>query len=70
MTTNDNAVAAPAAAEVLPRKMRWFDGFAMAMTMPAALVATLGASIAGLGGRGAVGVGDLSVIISLCEHWS
>lgn len=69
MTTNDNAVAAPAAAEVLPRKMRWFDGFAMAMTMPAALVATLGASIAGLGGWGAAVLWAISMIISLGVNW-
>jgi len=69
MTTNDNAVAAPAPAEVLPRKMRWFDGFAMAMTMPAALVATLGASIAGLGGWGAAVLWAISMIISLGVNW-
>ena len=35
MTLNDDAPPLHSVdAEVLPRKMRWFDGFAMAMTMP------------------------------------
>lgn len=69
MATNENATALHSVEEVLPRKMRWFDGFAMAMTMPAALVATLGASIAGLGGWGAAVLWAVSMAISLAVNW-
>jgi amino acid transporter len=69
MATNENATALHSVDEVLPRKMRWFDGFAMAMTMPAALVATLGASIAGLGGWGAAVLWAVSMAISLAVNW-
>lgn len=67
--TTDNRPPAPLQTEVLPRKMRWFDGFAMAMTMPAALVATLGASIAGLGGWGAAVLWAISMVIALGVNW-
>jgi len=64
-------VSAPeaATAEKLPRKLRWYDAFAMSMTMPAALFATLGASIAGLGGWGAVALWAISMIIALGVNW-
>ncbi|KAB1663886.1 APC family permease [Pseudoclavibacter sp. CFCC 13611] len=61
--------AAVAEAEQLPKRMRWFDGFALAMTMPAALIATLGASIAGLGGWGAAVLWAISMAISLGVNW-
>lgn len=62
---------APTSTEVtqLPKKMRWFDGFAMAMTMPAALIATLGASIAGLGGWGAAVLWAISMVLALGVNW-
>jgi amino acid transporter len=69
MATNENVTALHSVDEVLPRKMRWFDGFAMAMTMPAALIATLGASIAGLGGWGAAVLWAISMIIALGVNW-
>ncbi|MDZ7886884.1 MAG: APC family permease [Mycobacterium sp.] len=69
MTSNNQAAELHSVDEVLPRKMRWFDGFAMAMTMPAALVATLGASIAGLGGWGAAVLWAISMAISLAVNW-
>ncbi|MDH6195838.1 amino acid transporter [Mycobacterium frederiksbergense] len=68
MTANEGA-ALHSVEEVLPRKMRWFDGFAMAMTMPAALVATLGATITGLGGWGAAVLWAISMVISLAVNW-
>lgn len=55
--------------EHLPKKMRWFDGFAMSMTMPAALIATLGASIAGLGGWGAAALWAISMILAMGVNW-
>lgn len=55
--------------ERLPKKMRWFDGFAMSMTMPAALIATLGASIADLGGWGAAFLWAVSMIIAMGVNW-
>lgn len=53
----------------LPKKMRWFDGFAMSMTMPAALIATLGASITGLGGWGAAALWAISMILAMGVNW-
>lgn len=61
---------APAeATEQLPKKMRWWDGFAMSMTMPAALIATLGASIADLGGWGAAVLWAISMLIAMGVNW-
>lgn len=56
-------------AEQLPKKMRWWDGFAMSMTMPAALIATLGASIADLGGWGAAVLWAISMLIAMGVNW-
>ncbi len=55
--------------QALPKKMRWFDGFAMSMTMPAALIATLGASISGLGGWGAAILWAISMILAMGVNW-
>ncbi|MFL4476059.1 APC family permease [Paeniglutamicibacter sp. MACA_103] len=49
--------------------MRWWDGFAMSMTMPAALIATLGASIADLGGWGAAVLWAISMLIAMGVNW-
>ncbi|MBB2958029.1 APC family permease [Pseudoclavibacter helvolus] len=62
-------ITAAAQAEHLPKRMRWFDGFAMAMTMPAALIATLGASIAGLGGWGAAVLWAISMLLAMGVNW-
>lgn len=59
----------PDTSHVLPKKMRWFDGFAMSMTMPAALIATLGASIMGLGGWGAAVLWAISMILAMGVNW-
>lgn len=59
----------PENAEQLPKKMRWFDGFAMSMTMPAALIATLGASVADLGGWGAAVLWAISMLIAMGVNW-
>lgn len=59
----------PAPPQVLAKKMRWFDGFAMSMTMPAALIATLGASISGLGGWGAAVLWAISMILAMGVNW-
>ncbi|WP_431710191.1 APC family permease [Glutamicibacter uratoxydans] len=55
--------------EQMPKKMRWWDGFAMSMTMPAALIATLGATIADLGGWGAAFLWAVSMIIAMGVNW-
>ena len=62
-------VALPEQTEQLPKKMRWFDGFAMSMTMPAALIATLGASVADLGGWGAAVLWAISMLIAMGVNW-
>ncbi|AIY02005.1 putative amino acid permease [Arthrobacter sp. PAMC 25486] len=59
----------PESTEQLPKKMRWFDGFAMSMTMPAALIATLGASIADLGGWGAAVLWAISMLLAMGVNW-
>ncbi|MEV4127204.1 APC family permease [Nocardia sp. NPDC049707] len=69
MAHNDTSAPPPASGDALPRKMRWFDGFAFSMTMPAALIATLGASIAGLGVWGAAVLWAVSMIIALGVNW-
>lgn len=62
-------IAPEQSAEQLPKKMRWWDGFAMSMTMPAALIATLGASIADLGGWGAAVLWAISMLIAMGVNW-
>src|SRR6218665_380818 len=65
LNDDSNSVEASATGNTLPKKLRWFDGFAMSMTMPAALLATLGASITGLGGWGAAALWAISMILAL-----
>ncbi|WP_330177497.1 APC family permease [Streptomyces sp. NBC_01498] len=65
-------MSAPAGASdqpALAKKMRWYDGFAMSLTMPAALIASLGASIAGLGAWGAIGLWAVSMILATGTNW-
>jgi amino acid transporter len=61
--------AAPAAPPALAKKMRWYDGFAMSLTMPAALIASLGASIGGLGAWGAIGLWAASMVLATAANW-
>src|SRR6218665_127203 len=42
LNDDSNSVEASATGDTLPKKLRWFDGFAMSMTMPAALLGRLG----------------------------
>ncbi|MGW3494450.1 APC family permease [Streptomyces sp. NPDC001020] len=53
----------------LARKMRWYDGFAMSLTMPAALIASLGASIGGLGAWGAIALWAVSMVLATATNW-
>lgn len=53
----------------LHKTMRWYDGFAMSLTMPAALIASLGASIVGLGGWGAVLLWSVSMLLATAANW-
>ncbi|MFJ1697187.1 APC family permease [Streptomyces sp. NPDC088252] len=57
------------AAAALPKKMSWFDGFAMSLTMPAALIASLGASIGGLGAWGAIALWAASMVLATATNW-
>ncbi|MFE2636442.1 APC family permease [Streptomyces scopuliridis] len=54
---------------VLAKKMRWYDGFAMSLTMPAALIASLGASIGGLGAWGAIALWAASMVLATVTNW-
>jgi amino acid transporter len=49
--------------------LRWSDGFVFALTIPAALVATLGYSIGALGGWGAVVLWTASMLIATAANW-
>ena len=49
--------------------LRWTDGFVFALTIPAALVATLGYSIGALGGWGAVVLWTASMLIATAANW-
>lgn len=51
-------------AERPPQKLRWRDGVVLSLTMPAALVATLGYSIASLGTWGAVVLWGVSTLVA------
>ncbi|MFE7355296.1 APC family permease [Streptomyces sp. NPDC057543] len=53
----------------LAKRMRWYDGFAMSLTMPAALVASLGASIGGLGAWGAIALWAASMVLATATNW-
>ncbi|MFF0435377.1 APC family permease [Streptomyces sp. NPDC004327] len=53
----------------LAKKIRWYDGFAMSLTMPAALIASLGASIGGLGAWGAIGLWAISMVLATVANW-
>ncbi|WP_346012416.1 APC family permease [Streptomyces sp. SID3343] len=53
----------------LAKKMRWYDGFAMSLTMPAALIASLGASIGGLGAWGAIALWAGSMLLATVANW-
>ncbi|MGW4823307.1 APC family permease [Streptomyces sp. NPDC004227] len=53
----------------LAKKMRWYDGFAMSLTMPAALIASLGASIGGLGAWGAIALWTVSMVLATAANW-
>ncbi|MFI6062055.1 APC family permease [Streptomyces sp. NPDC051286] len=53
----------------LAKRMRWYDGFAMSLTMPAALVASLGASIGGLGAWGAIVLWAVSMVLATATNW-
>ncbi|MEU2234061.1 APC family permease [Streptomyces vietnamensis] len=61
----------PADAEppALAKKIRWYDGFAMSLTMPAALIASLGASVAGLGAWGALALWAASMVLATATNW-
>jgi len=52
-----------------PGRLRWWDGFVFALTMPAALIATLGYSIGALGGWAAIALWGASMVIAVAANW-
>lgn len=50
-------------------RLRWQDGFVFALTMPAALIATLGYSIGALGGWAAILLWAVSMVIATLANW-
>ncbi|MBW8484279.1 APC family permease [Actinomadura parmotrematis] len=67
--TPESAAPADTGPPALAKKMRWWDGFAMSLTMPAALIASLGASIGGLGAWGAIAIWALSMVLATATNW-
>ncbi|WP_455360635.1 APC family permease [Streptomyces sp. SYSU K21746] len=65
----DQSATPHASSPVMAKKMRWYDGFAMSLTMPAALVASLGGSIGGLGAWGAVALWAVSMVLATAANW-
>ncbi|MFD5782465.1 APC family permease [Streptomyces sp. NPDC126933] len=53
----------------LAKKMRWYDGFALSLAMPAALIASLGASIGSLGAWGAIALWTISMVLATGCNW-
>lgn len=49
--------------------LRWTDGFVLALTMPAALIATLGYSVGALGAWSAAALWGLSMLIAAAANW-
>jgi amino acid transporter len=50
-------------------RMRWFDGFVLSLTMPAALIAALGYSIGALGAWSAIALWGLSMVLATVANW-
>jgi len=67
--TAGSAAPSDANPPALAKKMRWYDGFAMSLTMPAALIASLGASIGGLGAWGAIALWAGSMVLATIANW-
>ncbi|MFD7291759.1 APC family permease [Streptomyces sp. NPDC059897] len=70
----DNSNRPPAtepapAQDALGKKMRWYDGFALSLTMPAALIASLGGSIGGLGAWGALALWAFATVLATAANW-
>ncbi|MEU9338567.1 APC family permease [Streptomyces sp. NPDC048290] len=68
-SSGPDATATTAAEPGLAKKIRWYDGFAMSLTMPAALIASLGASIGGLGAWGAIALWAASMVLATATNW-
>lgn len=62
------AVALAAAGERARPALRWWDGFVLALTMPAALIATLGYSIASLGAWHATILWGASMVVAVLAN--
>ncbi len=53
----------------LVKTMRWYDGVAMSLTMPAALIAALGYSIGALGAWAALTLWGVSMLLATIANW-
>jgi len=56
-------------ATTLAGRLRWQDGVVLSLTMPAALIATLGYSIGSLGTWDAIALWGLSMVIATATNW-
>lgn len=51
------------------KTMRWYDGFVLSLTMPAALIAALGYSIGALGGWSAIALWGTVMVLASLTNW-
>jgi amino acid transporter len=64
-----SALSEPGQARAVRTSLRWFDGVVLALTMPAALIATLGYSIQSLGAWDAIALWGASMLIATLANW-
>ena len=61
--------ADPATTRALVRRLGWFDGFILALTVPAGVMASLGYSITSLGAWGAAALWGACALIGLTQNY-
>jgi len=62
-------MAEVASSHEFAKTMRWYDGFVLSLTMPAALVAALGYSIGALGGWSAIALWGAAMVLATLMNW-
>lgn len=56
-------------ARVLLKRMRWYDGFVLALAMPAAIFYTVGYTIAAIGALAAMALFGISALMGTLQNW-
>jgi len=68
VVTEAARVVAQRAEPVRSGSLRWTDGFLFSLTMPAALIATLGFSVGSLGTWAAIALWGVSMILAILAN--